>query len=177
MNLLGVGSAPSCNDLIAYMQVILGRQCRAKACAAVQTVRRVKLRSICNTSFGTRHRHLFQRLKHKTASIPAVTARLPHDAADKRAKPAIPESSGSVMQSLRRYPLTVAFGSLFLVFVLPKVMTFGLVGVERTALAFLLEMEEILVAVLLAGAKWVALAATCAGMLALLWFETKKRRS
>lgn len=72
-------------------------------------------------------------------------------------------SSGSVMQSLRRYPLTVAFGSLFLVFVLPKVMTFGLVGVERTALAFLLEMEEILVAVLLAGAKWVS-RCCCAGI-------------
>lgn len=35
-------------------------------------------------------------------------------------------------------------------------MMFGLVGVEHTALAILLELEELLVAVVLAGAKWVS---------------------
>ena len=35
-------------------------------------------------------------------------------------------------------------------------MTIGLVGIERTALAFLLALEELLVAVFLAGAKWVS---------------------
>ena len=35
-------------------------------------------------------------------------------------------------------------------------MTVGLVGVERTALAILLELEELLVALALVGAKWVS---------------------
>lgn len=45
--------------------------------------------------------------------------------------------------------------ALFLFFVLPKVMAFGLVGVERTFLAFLLELEQLLVAAFLTGARWV----------------------
>ena len=51
--------------------------------------------------------------------------------------------------------MSLAFGALFLVFVLPKMMTLGLVGIERTALAILLELEELLVAAIFAGAKWV----------------------
>lgn len=61
------------------------------------------------------------------------------------------------MQVIRRYPFSLALGFLTLVFVLPNLVTIGLVGIERAALAFVLELEELLVALFLAGAKWVSL--------------------
>lgn len=64
-------------------------------------------------------------------------------------------SAGWFRQRIQQYPLTFAFGTLFLVFILPNLLTFGLVGAERTALAILLELEELLAASLFAGAKWV----------------------
>ncbi len=56
---------------------------------------------------------------------------------------------------IKQYPITSACGSLLLVFIVPKAMAFGLVGIERAFLFFLLELEQLLVAAFLTGAKWV----------------------
>lgn len=76
---------------------------------------------------------------------------------DLQLHPDVCRSSGLVMHIIRRYPFSFAFGFLSLVFVLPNLVTIGLAGIERTALAFLLELEELLVSLFLAGAKWVSL--------------------
>ena len=60
-----------------------------------------------------------------------------------------------LLSIITQYPITFACGSLVLVFIVPKATAFGLVGVERALLSFLLELEQLLVAALLTGAKWV----------------------
>lgn len=56
---------------------------------------------------------------------------------------------------IKQYPITFACGSLVLVFIVPKATAFGLVGIERAFLSFLLELEQLLVVAFLTGAKWV----------------------
>ncbi len=56
---------------------------------------------------------------------------------------------------IKQYPITFACGSLVSVFIVPKAMAFGLVGIERAFLSFLLELEQLLVVAFLTGAKWV----------------------
>lgn len=65
-------------------------------------------------------------------------------------------SYGRLVAVVKRYPVTIALGSLTLVFIVPNLIAFGLVGVERAVLAFLLELEQLLVTALLSGAKWVS---------------------
>ncbi len=56
---------------------------------------------------------------------------------------------------IKQYPITFACGSLVLVFIVPKATAFGLVGIERAFLSFLLELEQLLVVAFLTWAKWV----------------------
>lgn len=81
-----------------------------------------------------------------------------------------------VLSTMKQYPLSYALGVLFVGFVVPQFLAFGLVGVERAFLAFLLELEQLLVAAFLTGAKWVTLAAVLCGGVALLWYETQKKK-
>ena len=60
-----------------------------------------------------------------------------------------------LLSLIKQYPITFACGSLVLVFILPKATAFGLVGIERAFLSFLLELEQLLVVAFLAGVKWV----------------------
>ena len=60
------------------------------------------------------------------------------------------------------YPVTVALGSLFAVIAISRFATLGLVGLERLILGVLLKVEQVLVAIFLAGAKWVRQGLLCA---------------
>ena len=60
-----------------------------------------------------------------------------------------------LLSVIKQYPITFACSSLVLVFIVPKATAFGLVGIERAFLSFLLELEQLLVVAFLTGAKWV----------------------
>lgn len=78
---------------------------------------------------------------------------------------------------IKQYPITFACGSLVLVFIAPKVMAFGLVGIERAFLSFLLEIEQLLVVAVLTGTKWVILIGAIIGAVALVWYESRKKKT
>lgn len=82
-----------------------------------------------------------------------------------------------LLSIITQYPITFACGSLVLVFIVPKATAFGLVGVERALLSFLLELEQLLVAALLTGAKWVILVGAIVGTVVLVWYESWKKKS
>lgn len=79
-------------------------------------------------------------------------------------------------QTVQRYPISSAFGTLLLLLVVPNFMTLGLVGLERAALAIILELEELLVAAFLIGAKWVSLC-PCVILSNMQWAELMKAES